>query len=70
MKATGDGIRADLRKVIVSAPDRPAALVEWPGYGGPGPSWWISKLGRTMRLRWPYCRTNRSTSALSTPARY
>ncbi len=35
VKATGDGIRADLRKVIVSAPDRPAALVEWPGYGGP-----------------------------------
>lgn len=35
VKATGDGIRADLRKVIVSAPDRPAALLEWPGYGGP-----------------------------------
>jgi 4'-phosphopantetheinyl transferase len=35
VKATGDGIRADLRKVIVSAPDRPAALVEWPGYDGP-----------------------------------
>jgi 4'-phosphopantetheinyl transferase len=35
VKATGDGIRADLRKVIVSAPDQPAALLEWPGYGGP-----------------------------------
>ena len=35
VKATGDGIRADLRKVVVSAPDRPAELLEWPGYGGP-----------------------------------
>jgi 4'-phosphopantetheinyl transferase len=35
VKATGDGIRADLRKVIVSAPDQPAALLEWPGYDGP-----------------------------------
>ncbi|GAA1598928.1 4'-phosphopantetheinyl transferase superfamily protein [Kribbella sancticallisti] len=35
VKATGDGIRADLRKVIVSAPDQPPVLVEWPGYGGP-----------------------------------
>lgn len=35
VKATGDGIRADLRKVIVSAPDQPAALLEWPGYAGP-----------------------------------
>jgi len=35
VKATGDGIRADLRKVIVSAPDQPPALREWPGYDGP-----------------------------------
>nr|WP_239063038.1 4'-phosphopantetheinyl transferase superfamily protein [Streptomyces sp. SID13031] len=35
VKATGDGIRADLRKVIVSAPDQPAALREWAGYDGP-----------------------------------
>lgn len=35
MKATGDGIRADLRKVIVSAPDRPPALREWAGRRGP-----------------------------------
>ncbi|MDX6264130.1 MAG: 4-phosphopantetheinyl transferase [Kribbellaceae bacterium] len=35
VKATGDGIGADLRKVIVSAPDQPAALREWAGYDGP-----------------------------------
>jgi 4'-phosphopantetheinyl transferase len=35
VKATGDGIRADLRKVIVSAPDQPPALREWAGYDGP-----------------------------------
>lgn len=35
VKATGDGIRADLRKVIVSAPDQPPALREWSGYDGP-----------------------------------
>lgn len=35
VKATGDGIRADLRKVIVSAPDQPAALREWAGRSGP-----------------------------------
>jgi 4'-phosphopantetheinyl transferase len=35
VKATGDGIRADLRKVIVSAPDQPAALLEWSGHHGP-----------------------------------
>jgi 4'-phosphopantetheinyl transferase len=35
VKATGDGMRADLRKVIVSAPDQPAAVQEWHGYDGP-----------------------------------
>jgi 4'-phosphopantetheinyl transferase len=35
VKATGDGIRADLRKVVVSAPDQPPALREWAGYDGP-----------------------------------
>lgn len=35
VKATGDGIAADLRKVIVSAPDQPPALREWAGYDGP-----------------------------------
>ncbi|HEY0472917.1 MAG TPA: 4'-phosphopantetheinyl transferase superfamily protein [Kribbella sp.] len=35
VKATGDGMRADLRKVIVSPPDQPAALREWAGYVGP-----------------------------------
>jgi 4'-phosphopantetheinyl transferase len=34
VKATGDGIRADLRRVVVSPPDQPAALIEWPGYDG------------------------------------
>lgn len=35
VKATGDGMRADLRTVIVSPPDQPAALLEWSGYDGP-----------------------------------
>jgi len=35
VKATGDGIRADLSKVIVSPPDQPAALLGWSGYDGP-----------------------------------
>lgn len=35
VKATGDGIRADLRKVIVSAPDQPPVLREWAGYDRP-----------------------------------
>ncbi|WBQ03242.1 4'-phosphopantetheinyl transferase family protein [Kribbella sp. CA-293567] len=35
VKATGDGIRADLRKVIVSAPNQPPALREWAEYDGP-----------------------------------
>jgi 4'-phosphopantetheinyl transferase len=34
VKATGDGMRADLRRVVVSPPGQPAALVEWPGYAG------------------------------------
>ena len=34
VKATGDGMRADLRQVVVSAPGQPAALVAWPGYDG------------------------------------
>ena len=34
VKATGDGIRADLRKVVVSPPDEDARLVEWAGYDG------------------------------------
>lgn len=35
VKATGDGMRADLRKVIVSPPHEPAALLDWSGYDGP-----------------------------------
>ncbi|WP_112245808.1 4'-phosphopantetheinyl transferase family protein [Kribbella monticola] len=34
VKATGDGMRADLRRVVVSSPDQPAALVNWPEYDG------------------------------------
>jgi 4'-phosphopantetheinyl transferase len=35
VKATGHGMRANLWDVVVSSPDRPAALLEWPGYDGP-----------------------------------
>lgn len=34
VKATGDGMRADLRGVVISPPDQPAALLEWAGYDG------------------------------------
>jgi 4'-phosphopantetheinyl transferase len=34
VKATGDGMRADLRRVVVSPPDQPARLMEWNGYDG------------------------------------
>ena len=45
MKATGDGIRADLRKVIVSAPDQPAALWEL-GRVASGPVQLVDLAGR------------------------
>ncbi|HEU4946396.1 MAG TPA: 4'-phosphopantetheinyl transferase superfamily protein [Kribbella sp.] len=35
VKATGHGMRADLREVVVAAPDQPAALRSWPAYDGP-----------------------------------
>ncbi|WP_432948196.1 4'-phosphopantetheinyl transferase family protein [Kribbella sp. CA-253562] len=35
VKATGDGIRADLSKLVVSAPDQPAAVLQWPDHDGP-----------------------------------
>ncbi|MEV6287333.1 4'-phosphopantetheinyl transferase superfamily protein [Kribbella sp. NPDC051770] len=35
VKATGDGIGADLTKLEVSPPDQPAALLSWPGHDGP-----------------------------------
>ena len=35
MKATGHGMRANLRDVVVSSPDEPAALLNWAGYDGP-----------------------------------
>lgn len=34
VKATGDGMRTDLRRLVVSPPDQPAALLEWSGYDG------------------------------------
>ncbi len=35
IKATGEGIRADLTKLVVTPPDQPAAVVSWPGHPGP-----------------------------------
>jgi 4'-phosphopantetheinyl transferase len=34
VKATGDGMRADLRHLVVSPPDQPARLMEWSRYDG------------------------------------
>ncbi|GAB3829474.1 4'-phosphopantetheinyl transferase family protein [Kribbella italica] len=35
VKATGDGIRTDLTKLVVTPPDQPAAVVSWPDHAGP-----------------------------------
>jgi 4'-phosphopantetheinyl transferase len=35
VKATGDGIRSDLTKLVVSSPEDPAAVVSWPDHSGP-----------------------------------
>jgi 4'-phosphopantetheinyl transferase len=35
IKATGEGIRADLTKLVVSPPDQPAAIVSWPDHSAP-----------------------------------
>ncbi|TWD82807.1 4'-phosphopantetheinyl transferase [Kribbella amoyensis] len=35
VKATGDGIRADFRKIVVTPPDQPAAVLDWPAHTGP-----------------------------------
>ena len=34
VKATGDGMRSDLRRLVVSPPDQPAELLSWPMYDG------------------------------------
>jgi 4'-phosphopantetheinyl transferase len=34
VKATGDGMRSDLRSLVVSPPDQPAELISWPMYDG------------------------------------
>lgn len=35
VKATGDGLRADLTKLVVTPPDQPAALLSWPDHTTP-----------------------------------
>jgi 4'-phosphopantetheinyl transferase len=35
VKATGEGIRADFRQLVVTPPDHPAGVVEWAGHEGP-----------------------------------
>ncbi|MGC4943332.1 4'-phosphopantetheinyl transferase family protein [Kribbella sp. DT2] len=35
IKATGEGIRADLTKLVVTTPDQPAAVVSWPDHPDP-----------------------------------